>query len=1114
MPETKDYLDSLAQLSRTQIAEERRSLWRQGMATLARAAVAQQPVPLEGINPELLLKAVRIALNSNFFDELDWLSSPAAAAAIYELAAALPLSQERRELGRRVLVRLLDGDAETFIVLATSLASDSKRAIADPAIQARIRLAFELPVGAGTASDVLALTLISRKDMQREWLLDPSQGSLPARRFAARILERAARESLRKVALGDEGSLKVFQETEVRTVWKRLLDDRESLVWRHVAVARGLLSRVILEFDDEIESHLNPELTPTEWRRAAVSLTATIALDPVEGLSSCRDLLESEILEKDKGLAGTMVFGLSRAADTEPEAAESILDKIVQVGGLDIAEALVELRREHAMNAFGTNACQYTQERLKKILSIGRERDDGRVALCESLIEELSPKAERRARTIRDRLDSALSLFVDQNAAQAHNEATSIYQDAVAKIEELEQYREEDSESRRKGFRAMRDLDIGLLENTTLSDLLNLRAKRGNATTSSAVMDPLFERLTKWLANAERDPIRTKGAVNHLTLRLKRCRTLLHMVDADGTYIEDNADNRRERRNQTAALLYRRVNEDAATPLARVVCASLARVCDALVRDGFYELSDVFVTTVDNIQSERDVTILAEASMTTEFQSLMTSYLNLMSVFREGKRSGHQVRAALDALAQMAQGIAFASTLRVNALRIAIIRLVQDLENIASAVRIDELTEGTEGTAIERLRITVYTLAQLTSGARWRLGGRGNRDVPASSSGLRMLDIAVIKSTPETSDMLDEVLSMVSETLRRELPRAIAEAVIIVLERIPLLIKSDLEIGHESFIVPSPREEPLPHWLPAHRTLGGFYVIRCLGIGGVGSVFVVKRVEERHGKNAELFALKVPDYKAEAARTLSEEEFLELFRDEAGALLSLPSQRNLAKFVTFDAGTRPKPILVMEFVPGPTLEKVIERSELDIELALDLLDGVGAGLASMHRVGIAHLDVKPANVILRHTIGANRSGEQIPVLVDFGLAGRHLRPGCATGPYGAPEIWGLFSDAYDEQPIAADTYAYACLAFEVLTGQVLFQAPNELATINAHLAHDGYTGKLHALSQTSGLKPLCDLIASALRQRPDDRISVSQFRDGLNKLRVGLNHLSWPLRPQ
>jgi len=106
----------------------------------------------------------------------------------------------------------------------------------------------------------------------------------------------------------------------------------------------------------------------------------------------------------------------------------------------------------------------------------------------------------------------------------------------------------------------------------------------------------------------------------------------------------------------------------------------------------------------------------------------------------------------------------------------------------------------------------------------------------------------------------------------------------------------------------------------------------------------------------------------------------------------------------------------------------------------------------------------------------------------------------------------LFSDEYNEWPMPADTYAYACMAFEVLTGQVLFQAPNELATINTHLAHDGYSDKLRALSKTPGLGPLCDLIANALRQRPNDRISVSQFRDGLNQLKSSLNHLSWPLR--
>jgi eukaryotic-like serine/threonine-protein kinase len=1114
--ETKDYLDNLAQLSRTEIPEERRSLWRQGMATLARAAVAQQPVPLEGINPDLLLKTVSIALNSNFFDELDWLSPAAAAAALYELAEAIPLSPERRELWRRVFVRLIEGDAATFVVLATSLAADSKRALAEPSIQARIRLALELPMSSGTASDVLALTLISRRDLQREWLLDPSQGSLPSRRFAARILERAARESLRRIALGDDGSLKVFQEPEVKKAWKRLLDDRESLVWRHVAVARGLLSGVILEFDDEIERHLKPDLSPTEWRRAAVSLTASIALDPAAGVSACRELLDSELLSHDKGLAGIMVFGLSRAADTEPKAADEILNGIVRIGGLDFAESLVEMRREHATSEFGDRACKYTQTALKKLLSIESERDDGRVALCEALIQELSHPSERSAPTLRDKLDSALMVFVEQSAAKAHAAAMSIYNDALAKISELEQTNEDDTSSRRNGFRAMREIDIALLENTTLPDLLNLRAKskRRPSPSPSPVMDELFERLATWLERVEGEPIKTKGAVSHLTLRLRRCRTLLHLIDAEGAYDDEGASSRRNRRNRTANLLFRRVHQDAATPLVRVICASLARACDALVRDGLYELSDVFVTTVDNIQSEHDLTVLAEASMTAEFQSLVSSYQLLMSVLRRGTRSGQLVRSALDALAQMAKGIAFNSTLRVNALRIAIIRLVQDLEKIASAESIDELTEGAEGTTVERLRTTVYSLAQLTSGARWRLGDRGNRDVPASSSGLRMLDIAIIKSTPETSEMLDEVLSMVSETLRQELPFAIAETIIIVLERIPFLIKSDIEIGRESFIVPSPREEPLPHWLPAHRTLGGFYVIRSLGVGGVGSVFVVKRVEERHGKDAEQFALKVPDYKAEAARTLSEEEFLKVFRNEAGALLSLPVHRNLATFVTFDAGARPKPILVMEFVPGPTLEKVIERGELDCERAFELLDGIGAGLACMHSVGIAHLDVKPSNVILRQTTGIGASNGQTPVLVDFGLAGRNLRPGCATGPYGAPEIWGLFGDDYRQKPMLADIYAYACLAFEVLTGQVLFQAPNELATINAHLTHDGNPEKLQPLRKTSQFERLCDLISQALRQRPEDRISVDRLREGFREIRTSLKDLPWPLRPQ
>jgi serine/threonine protein kinase len=330
------------------------------------------------------------------------------------------------------------------------------------------------------------------------------------------------------------------------------------------------------------------------------------------------------------------------------------------------------------------------------------------------------------------------------------------------------------------------------------------------------------------------------------------------------------------------------------------------------------------------------------------------------------------------------------------------------------------------------------------------------------------------------------------------------------LEQLPLRAEA-IERRSTSFAPSVPKEAPLPGWLTGRRTLGGFYVLHALGTGGVGSVFVVKRVEERHRDDAVRFALKVPDYSAEAARTLSEEQFLQLFQQEAGALLALPRHTNLAAFVTFDAGARPKPILVMELVEGPTLERVLERGDLSLSGALTLLDGIGAGLEAMHQVGIGHLDLKPSNVILRSQQRAN--GEVVtPVLVDFGLAGRHLRPGCGTGLYGAPEIWGLIPAGHEPKPASADVYAFACLIFEVLTGKPLFDEHNELAVINAHLSHDGYPSALRNLAGRGGRQELCELLFNGLRRHPGERINVAEMRDGLRELAPALRKHGWPLR--
>src|SRR6185503_14008085 len=128
---------------------------------------------------------------------------------------------------------------------------------------------------------------------------------------------------------------------------------------------------------------------------------------------------------------------------------------------------------------------------------------------------------------------------------------------------------------------------------------------------------------------------------------------------------------------------------------------------------------------------------------------------------------------------------------------------------------------------------------------------------------------------------------------------------------------------------------------------------------------------------------------------------------------------------------RPLPILVMELVEGVTLERVIDSKAFDMKKCIKALDDVLAGLEAMHSAGLGHLDIKPSNVLLR-------KGEQ-GVLVDFGLSGRKIRTGCGTGPYGAPEVWGLAAEGSTPQKV--DVYSFGCLAFEMLTGKILFDAP-------------------------------------------------------------------------
>ncbi len=1106
----RDYLDGIVRIHRLRDPEEQRSTWRQSLATLA-AVVAndRRTVPLEGYPPEQLRRSVATALETHLIDDLDWLSPPAAAAALYELGAALPAtSEERREIGRRVLRRLLGGDAATFIALATQLALGSQRSLSGTAVRARVALALDLPFGTGTRADALALALISRRELEREWLTIPSTGALPSRRLAARLLERAAREAVRRTAEGDDSGVHVFETPAVQAAWARLLAERESLVWRHVATARGLLSAVVPALAGEIERDLASHLTPTEWRRAAASLAARIAVDPEAAARHAHGLLMSPVMQRDPGIAAAMIFGLPRAAEAEPGAAGALLEQLARIGGLDAAEALVELRRERLAGELTVSAARIARATLRDARAKATG-DDGRIALIDALDDELDEEGAEREPTLRERLSNAIATFASKDANEARLEAGRVLETAEARVTTLEKCSDQDAEGRQRGFRALREIDLALFETDALGDLLALGV-RDDLSAPGRPLGDLFDRVADWLVERERTPVPHGTEVPHLTIRLRRLRTMLHMVDADGSYGDDRLSLLRERRLRTTGVLLERAHEDAPSPLRRTVCAAGARACDALVREELAEVSDVLIAVATHLTSEQDLKTIAEASMVPDIEAAVSAYVRLLPAVEGAPLSGRGLRATLDALDRLARELPVATSPRVEALRATLLGLSRALEDVAARGSIAELTEGSEGAPLLPLESAVQSLSRLVSGARRRLALSTDDEAPTSGSAIRLVAVCLERAIGGRRDVLGDAIESAAETLRFELPTVLAEAVTTVLRRIATLPDEAQRRPRSSFLPAPPKEAPLPPWLPPSRTLGGFYVLRPLGAGAVGSVFVATRTETRHDPGAEQFALKVPEYDGTAARTLSEAEFLQLFREEAGALLSLPHHPNLAGFVTFDAGAWPKPILVMELVEGPTLERVLETNEVHIERALEVLVGIADGLETMHRAGIAHLDIKASNVILRDPDGSASPGAPSePVLVDFGLAGRQVRPGCGTAEYAAPEVWG--QPDHGAGPTPTDIYAFACLTYEVLTGRQLIAGPNEIALLTTHLSHDGRPPGVQALLDDSRTAELGALLERGLRRDPAARLPIAAMRDGLAALRGKLAPMPWPI---
>jgi eukaryotic-like serine/threonine-protein kinase len=205
--------------------------------------------------------------------------------------------------------------------------------------------------------------------------------------------------------------------------------------------------------------------------------------------------------------------------------------------------------------------------------------------------------------------------------------------------------------------------------------------------------------------------------------------------------------------------------------------------------------------------------------------------------------------------------------------------------------------------------------------------------------------------------------------------------------------------------------------------VGAYVIVRELGRGGMGTVFLAERADGVFEKQV---AIKILSRGADTA------EILRRFRAERQILARL-DHPNIARLL--DAGTTDDglPYFIMDYIVGAPVTRFAIAQKLSTPQRLELFLKICAAVEFAHRNRVVHRDIKPSNIL------ANAEGE--PKLLDFGIAKllakdedaaqlttdiqQHLTPICAS-----PE-----QAKGDPITVASDIYSLGALLYEMLSDQ-------------------------------------------------------------------------------
>jgi eukaryotic-like serine/threonine-protein kinase len=292
------------------------------------------------------------------------------------------------------------------------------------------------------------------------------------------------------------------------------------------------------------------------------------------------------------------------------------------------------------------------------------------------------------------------------------------------------------------------------------------------------------------------------------------------------------------------------------------------------------------------------------------------------------------------------------------------------------------------------------------------------------------------------------------------------------------------------------------------RQLGAYRIIRELGHGGMGTVYLAERVD---GQFQHQVALKI------VQRSTADRDLERRFRVERQVLASL-EHPHIARLLDGGVTDAAEPFFVMEYVAGEPLLAFATRAGLGIRERLAIFLKVCGAVSYAHAKLVVHRDLKPSNILV--------PPDAEPKLIDFGLAKVLDTSGDDPGAGKNLTVFRAFTPAYASpeqvhgQPIttATDVYSLGVVLYELLTGRKPFDfdASSVVAILRTLDTTDAtrpsvVLSRRHGEADTepASLPPyrgaalegdLDNIILTALRREPERRYaSVAALADDVQR---------------